>query len=198
MNQQTPIDHKIILNWIQENTTVLDLGCGDGNLLSLLIKEKHVHAQGIELQDKAIRQCIAAGLNVIQQDIDIGLSEYADKTFDYVILNQTLQQVKKPHFALKEALRVSKKVIVGLPNFAHIEARLQIFFQGKVPVTTALPYQWYNTPNLHFLSIKDFKNYCKSKNIQINQTAYITNGKKTRCLPNLLAETALFLLSKQK
>ena len=198
MNQQTPIDHKIILNWIQENTTVLDLGCGDGKLLSLLIKEKHVHAQGIELQDKAIHQCIAAGLNVIQQDIDTGLSEYTDKTFDYVILNQTLQQVKKPHFALKEALRISKKVIVGIPNFAHIKARLQIFFQGKVPVTTALPYQWYNTPNLHFLSIKDFKNYCKNKNIQINQTAYITSGKKTPCLPNLLAETALFQLSKQK
>ncbi|MGF3523205.1 MAG: methionine biosynthesis protein MetW, partial [Candidatus Bathyarchaeia archaeon] len=147
MNQQNPLEHEIILNWIEKNATVLDLGCGDGKLLTLLIKEKQVHAQGIELQDKAIHQCIAAGLNVIQQDIDTGLSEYTDKTFDYVILNQTLQQVKNPNLALKEALRTGKKVIVGFPNFAHIHARLQILIQGKVPTTHALPYPWYNTPN---------------------------------------------------
>lgn len=198
MSQQTPLDHEIILSWIEKNATVLDLGCGDGKLLTLLIKEKQVHAQGIELQDKAIHKCIAAGLNVIQQDIDTGLSEYTDKNFDYVILNQTLQQVKNPDFALKEALRTGKKVIVGFPNFAHIHARLQILLQGKVPTTNALPYPWYNTPNLHFLSIKDFKNYCKNNNIHIHKTAYTTNRKKIHIAPNLRAETALFLLSKQK
>ena len=156
-------EHKIILNWISKEASVLDLGCGDGELLALLINEKQVHAQGIELSETAIQRCVAQGLSVFQQDIDTGLSEYADNSFDYVILNQTLQQVKKPDFALKEALRVGKKVIVGFPNFVQASARFQIFFKGRVPVTKALPYEWYDTPNLHFLGIADFKRLLQKK-----------------------------------
>src|SRR4030042_3386468 len=160
-------EHKIIMEWIDRGSSVLDLGCGDGELLSLLINEKQVRAQGIELSEAAIHRCVAQGLSVFQEDIDTGLSAYADKSFDYVILNQTFQQVEKPDLALKEALRVGRKTIVGFPNFVHASARLQIFFRGRVPVTNALPYEWYDTPNLHFLSIADFIEYCRKRNVHI-------------------------------
>ena len=173
---------------------MLDLGCGGGELLALLIKEKQVHAQGIELSETAIQRCVAEGLSVFQQDIDTGLSEYADSSFDYVILNQTLQQVKKPDFVLKEALRVGKRVIVGFPNFVYISARLQIL-KGRVPVTKALPYEWYDTPNLHFLAIADFRDYCKKRIIHVEDSAFIRKNGTVKLLPNLLAEIGLFLLN---
>jgi len=188
------IEHKIILGWVSKEASVLDLGCGDGQLLALLIQEKQVHAQGIELRETAIQRCVAEGLSVFQQDIDTGLSEYADNSFDYVILNQTLQQVKKPDFALKEALRVGKRAIVGFPNFVHISARLQIL-KGRVPVTKALPYEWYDTPNLHFLAIADFKDYCKKRGIRIENSACIRKNGTVKLFPNLFAEIGLFLLS---
>jgi methionine biosynthesis protein MetW len=194
--KQTPIkaEHEIILDWISKEASVLDLGCGDGELLALLVSEKQVHAQGIELNETAIHRCVALGLSVFQQDIDTGLSEYANESFDYVILNQTLQQVKKPDFALKEALRVGKKAIVGFPNFVQASARLQIFFKGRVPVTKALPYEWYDTPNLHFLGIADFRDYCKKRNIQIEDSAFIRKKGTVKLFPNLFAEIGLFLL----
>jgi methionine biosynthesis protein MetW len=196
MNQTpTRIEHKIILNWISKEASVLDLGCGDGELLTLLISKKHVRAQGIELDETAIHRCVAKGLSVFQQDIDTGLAEYADKAFDCVILNQTFQQVKKPDLALKEALRVGKKAIIGFPNFVHFSARLQIL-RGRVPVTKALPYEWYDTPNLHFLGIADFKDYCKKRNIQIEDSAFVQKNNKIKFFPNLFAEIGLFLCSK--
>jgi methionine biosynthesis protein MetW len=192
-NETIKVEHKIILGWVREGASVLDLGCGDGDLLGLLIAKKQVRAQGVELSEDAIHRCVALGLSVFQQDIDTGLSEYADNSFDYVILNQTLQQVRKPDFALTEALRVGKEVIVGFPNFVHISARIQIL-KGKVPVTKALPYEWYDTPNLHFLGISDFKKYCKKRNIQIENSSALTRKGKAKLFPNLLGEIGLFLL----
>ncbi|HUK85194.1 MAG TPA: methionine biosynthesis protein MetW [Candidatus Acidoferrum sp.] len=195
IKQEIKAEHRVILNWIGKEASVLDLGCGDGELLSLLITGKQVHAQGVELSETSIHRCVAQGLSVFQQDIDTGLSEYADNSFDYVILNQTLQQVKKPDFALKEALRVGKKVIVGFPNFVQASARFQIL-RGKVPVTKALPYEWYDTPNLHFLGIADFKAYCKKRNVKIEDSAFIRKNGFVKLFANLFAETGLFLCSK--
>jgi methionine biosynthesis protein MetW len=189
------VDNKNISDWIKQGATVLDLGCGDGELLAYLTSAKQIRAQGIELDEHAIVKCVGSGLSVYQQDIDTGLSEYTDKAFDYVIISQTLQQVKKPDFVLQEAFRVGKKVIVGIPNFAYYRARASIFFRGRVPVTASLPYQWYDTPNLHFLSINDFKDYTKRKNITINAAFYKSNNHKVKLLPNLLAEYGYFLLS---
>jgi len=194
--QPTKIENQVIMGWVEHGASVLDLGCGDGALLARLIEEKQVRAQGIEISEQAIHHCVARGLSVFQEDIDTGLSEYADKSFDYVILNQTFQQVKKPDFVLKEALRVGKKTIVGFPNFVYISARFQLFFGGKVPLTPSLPYEWYNTPNLHFLSIADFVEYCRKREVQIERSAFIAKNKKVWIFPNLFGEIGLFLLSK--
>lgn len=189
-------DYRLFDSWIVEGTSVLDLGCGDGTLLAHLTSQKQVRAQGIELDEQAIIRCVAEGLSVFQQDIDTGLSEYADSSFDYVILNQTLQQVKKPAFVLQETLRVGKKVIVGIPNFAHYKVRTSIFFKGRVPITASLPFQWYDTPNLHFLSVNDFRDYCKNRHVTIECSFFRTDTRQVKLLPNLLAEYGYFLLSK--
>ena len=193
----TPIspEHRAILELVTPSASVLDLGCGNGELLSLLVREKGIKAQGIEIDDKAIFECVAKGLNVFHDDIDTGLPEYPDKTFDFVILNQSLQQVKKPDEVMTEALRVGNKVIVGIPNFAYLNARCQIFFKGRVPVTPSLPYEWHNTPNLHFLSLLDFIDYCRKRSFIIEKSCYIGNKGAVRLLPNLFAQSGIFLLS---
>ena len=190
------LEHQTILEWIERGASALDLGCGDGELLADLVAKKHVNACGIDIDEQAIYKCVARGLSVFQQDIDTGLSEYSDQYFDYVILKQSLQQVQKPGFIMHEAMRVGKKTIVSLPNFAHYTARFQIFFRGRVPVTPALPYEWYNTPNIHFLSIHDFIEFCETKKFKIEKSLFIRNDRAVRVLPNFFAETAIFLLSK--
>ncbi|MDD5562028.1 MAG: methionine biosynthesis protein MetW [Candidatus Omnitrophica bacterium] len=191
------LDHQVILDLINPQSTVLDLGCGNGDLLYLLIKEKHARVQGIEIDEQAIYKCVAKGLNVFHGDVDSGLAEFSDKSFDYVVLNQSLQQILHVDKVLSDALRVGRKVIVGFPNFAHYKSRLQMLFLGRTPVTGALPYQWYETPNLHFLSISDFKNYCRLKAINIEQSVCIGQTRRTQFLPNLFAETGIFLISKK-
>ncbi len=190
-------DHRIILNMITEGASVLDLGCGTGDLLRVLIESKNITGRGIELDEKAIHSCVEKGMSVFHGDIDSGIADYADKSFDFVILNQTLQQVKNLETVLADSLRIGKHTIVGFPNFAHIKSRAQIFFTGNTPVTPSLPYSWYSTPNLHFFSISDFKTYCETKRIEIEEEHFLAGQNKVTFLPNLFADSALFLLSKQ-
>ncbi len=190
------LDQKVILGLIPAQSTVLDLGCGTGDLLYLLIKEKKIHGQGIEIDEQAIYKCVAKGLNVFHGDIDSGLAEFGDKSFDYVVLNQSMQQILHVDKVLSDALRVGKKVVVGFPNFAYYKSRLQMFFQGRSPVTAGLPYQWYETPNLHFLSITDFRNYCRLKDINIERSIAIGENRRIPVLANLFAQTGIFLISK--
>ena len=189
------LEHRVILEWIESGSSVLDLGCGNGELLAALVREKKlVRAQGIEIDEKAIYECVAKNLSVVHQDIETGLSEYLDRSFDYTILAGSLQQVRKPDSVLHHALRVGKKTVVSFPNFGHYSARLQIMFGGKVPVTAALPFEWYDTPNLHFLTISNFFDYCGKRRINIERSAFL-GRKKLRLLPNLRAETSVFLIS---
>ena len=189
------VDHRIILELIEPRSTVLDLGCGTGELLELLIKEKNIKGQGIEIDEQAIYQCVARGVNVFHGDIDSGLSEYNDKSFDYLILNQSLQQIRHVDPVLKDALRVGRRVIVGFPNFAYYRARLQMVLAGKAPMTGALPYPWYESPNLHFLSISDFVDYCRSKEIRIERRFFTDGSRRLTLLPNLFAQAGIFLIS---
>ena len=189
------LDHRVILEWVSKSTTVLDLGCGSGDLLYLLIKEKQARGHGIEINVDEIYKCIAKGLNILHGDIENGLADYKDQSFDYVILNQSLQQIRQVDRVLQDALRVGKRVIVGFPNFAYYRSRLQILFNGKTPVNAALPYQWYETPNLHFLSILDFVEYCARKKVRIEQRAFLGSKTEVKLFPNVFAQTGIFLIS---
>jgi len=188
------LDHRIIYNIIESGSKVLDLGCGNGDLLLFLVKKKKVKAQGIELSESAIYECVEKGLSVFHGDIESGLSGYPDKSFDYVILNQSMQEVKKVDYVMNEALRVGKKVIIGFSNFTYISARLRVFLKGKVPITASLPYHWHDTPNVHFLSISDFKDFCVEKNIKIINSFYLGKKRLIKLFPNLLALNAVFVI----
>jgi methionine biosynthesis protein MetW len=194
-SESNRLDHRIIAELIEPGSSVLDLGCGTGELLAILIKDRGARGQGIEIDEQAIYTCVARGLNVLHGDIDSGLSEYPDRSFDYVILNQSLQQVRLVETVMADCLRVGKKVIVGFPNFANLTARLQLFFKGRTPVTPSLPYQWYETPNLHFLSISDFFDFCRDKRITIERCEYIGDRGRVSVLPNLFAQTGIFVIS---
>jgi methionine biosynthesis protein MetW len=191
-------EYKIITSLIETGASVLDLGCGEGELLSLLKKEKNiVKAQGIEIDEKAIYKCVARGLSVFHGDIDSGLAEYEDNSFDYAILNQSFQQVKKPDIVVGEALRVGREAIIGFPNFAYFKARYHLAVKGHAPITRSLPYEWYDTPNIHFLSIADFIDYCHQRNIKIKKAFYLRNNTRIRVFPNLLALTGIFLVGRK-
>jgi len=191
------LDYQIIIDLIKPETRVLDLGCGDGELLALLRNEKKTRGVGIEISEEAIYQCVEKGLTVVHGDIDNELSDYADKRFDYVILYESLQQVLHPERVILEALRVGKKVIVGIPNFCHIYGRYQVFFRGKVPVTKELPYQWHDTPNLRFLSLKDFRIFCKKRAITIEKECALSHNTPVYFFPNVFAHVGIFELSKE-
>lgn len=190
------LDYKIIADIIEPGSKVLDLGCGDGNLLYYIAKEKDAKAQGIELDEKAIYKCVEKGLSVFHSDIDAGLGSYPDKCFDYIILNQSLQEIRRVEYIIEEALRVGKKVIVGVPNFAHFAARSMLFFRGKVPMTKTLPYKWYDTPNLRFLSISDFSDFCAEKKLKVVNTYYLGTKSTVKFFPNLFAHSAIFVITK--
>lgn len=190
-------DHRIIIDIIPKGSSVLDLGCGNGDLLYNLVKEKDVKAEGIELEEEAIYRCVEKGLSVYHRDIENGLRDYPDDSMDYVVLNQIIQEIRDMEFLLKETLRVGKMVIIGFPNFAHIKARMDLFFRGKAPVTSSLPYQWYDSPNVHFGSLKDFTDFCHKKGMDIKGSWYLGNRKRVRLFPNLLALSGIFLIQKR-
>jgi methionine biosynthesis protein MetW len=189
-------DHRIIYQFVEAGSRVLDLGCGNGDLMYLLVREKNARVQGIELDDAAIYECVKKGLSVIHSDIESGLVEYPDRSFDYVIPNQSMQEVKRVDMVFEQALRIGTRIIVGFPNFAYIGARLMLFFRGKSPITSSLPYHWNDTPNVRFLSIRDFRDYCNEKRLRILAARYLNAEKEIRFWPNLMALNAIFVLTK--
>jgi len=189
-------DHRIIYQLVEEGAKVLDLGCGNGDLMYLLAREKNARVQGIELDDTAIYECVKKGLSVIHSDIESALVEYPDRSFDYVILNQSMQEVKRVDMVFEQALRIGTRIIVGFPNFASIGARLMLFFRGKSPITSSLPYHWNDTPNVRFLSIRDFRDYCNENRLRILAARYLNAEKEIRFWPNLMALNAIFVLTK--
>lgn len=191
-------DHRVICDLIVPNAHVLDLGCGDGALMALLVREKGASVQGIELDDEAVHLCVEKGLTVFQGDIESGLADYPERSFDDVILNQSMQEVKKVDFVIEECLRVGRRVIVGFPNFAHIASRWSLFFRGRTPVTPSLPHLWHETPNVRFLTVRDFKEFCDYKGLQIIRAVYLGTGGKLAFLPNLFARDAIFVVEKQE
>lgn len=193
------IGYNIIAGLVPENSRVLDLGCGDGSLLHLLQETKNVKGLGVEISEDNVSLCVEKGLYCFQADIDEGLTDYKDNAFDIVILNQTLQSTKRPDFVIKEIMRIGKKAIISFPNFAYIKIRMQFLFKGSMPVSTSIPFEWYETPNIHMVTIRDFEKYCKDKRCSIDMRAHfnIRGGKtsRARCLPNLFAEYGLFVLN---
>jgi len=192
------LDLEVISNLVDRNSTVLDLGCGNGELLQKLIKERNVQGHGVEFYDKEIYECVKKGVPVIHADLNEGLFDYPDKSFNYVILSRTLQVVKRPDIILKEMLRVGEKCIVSFPNFGFWRLRFQLLMNGKMPKTKSLPYEWYNTPNIHLSTIKDFKIFCRNEKYKINNQIYIDKDGKNKLsatrFPNYFAELAIFTI----
>ena len=190
-----------INDWISRDSKVLDLGCGDGSLLNDLRKEKSASGLGIEIDAEKIKSCLKKGISVIEQDIDSGLENFGNQSFDYVVMSQSIQALKKPEVALEEIVRIGKECIVSIPNFANIKCRLQLFFKGQMPVSSALPHDWYSTPNLHLCSLEDFEKLCKKSNIKIVERKLSKiNGEESilmKVLPNLFSEVALYKLVKE-
>ena len=187
-------------DWIKENSRVLDLGCGDGSLLETLTNKHQVRGYGLEIDPDSISQCIGRGVNVIEQDLNEGLENFADASFDTVVMMQTLQALRYPHLVLDEMLRIGKQCIVTFPNFGHWRTRADLVFSGRMPVTKRLSYQWYDTPNIHFFTYKDFEALCLERNINIVNRNFVGGRASDLGLdsiwPNLFAHTAVYRLSK--
>ena len=195
-------EYKIIANIISENTRVLDVGCDDGSLMEFLKKEKKVDIRGIEISKEKVQTCISKGLTVIEGDAEFDLKQFPDKSFDYVVLGQTLQAFINPELVIKELLRVGNKAIVTIPNFGHWKVRLNLLVQGTMPVTQTLPNKWYNTPNIHMCTIKDFFKFSEKMNFKIFKSLALMNKNVSNInssnLPfkNLFCELGIFLIEK--
>nr|VFK22748.1 MAG: methionine biosynthesis protein MetW [Candidatus Kentron sp. LFY] len=193
-------DLAIISQWIVPESRILDLGCGDGALLTHLRDNSSVRGYGLEIDNQHIAHCVAAGLNVIQGNLDEGLPNFESNSFDYVIMTQTLQAVRSPEQLVVEMLRVGREGIVTFPNFGHWSSRIQIALQGKMPVSEALPCQWHNTPNIHLCTVKDFERLCKGNGIRVLQRAVVDVGHNEnllmRLFPNLFGEIAIYRICK--
>lgn len=194
------IDQQIISDWIPDGASVLDLGCGNGALLNHL-QQRRITGYGLEIDNSKIADCIKAGINVIQADLDEGLSQFADQSFDFVILSQTLQALKQPDFLLQEIVRVGKKGIIGFPNFGHWQCRFQLALGGRMPVSKTLPAAWYETPNIHLCTIQDFERLCDSHHLEVLNHSIVNHEHKDslgiRLLPNLFGQIAVYLVQQQ-
>lgn len=196
-------DLEVIASWIEPGSKVLDLGCGEGDLLDFLKKEKKALCTGIDFEETNIEVCIRKGITALQGDINEEVKDYAAGAFDYVVLSQTLQQVYQPETLLTDLLRIGKKVVVSFPNFSHWGCRLQLLFQGRAPKTNQLPYRWYNSPNIRVITIKDFIKFSKSfgfsiiKQVAINTHNDDREGNIIHFLPDLRATYGIFLISKK-
>lgn len=192
----------VLAGLIDINSRVLDVGCGDGNLLLHLKKNKKVDGRGIEIDQKKVQESVAKGLAVIEGDAEKDLISYPNNSFDFAILNQSLQQFYDPRKVMNELLRIAKKAIITIPNFGYWKVRLQLVLQGTMPITKNLPYTWYNTPNLHMCTIKDFYNLCRLDNITIEKSISVSSDKISNIqrgnleIKNLLSEIGIFLIKK--
>ncbi len=193
------VDYKVIESLIKPNSTVLDIGCGDGELLASLIADKNITGKGIELEQDLVLTCVNRGLSIIQHDIELGLEYFADKSYDYVILSQTVQTIKNTEMVFTELLRVAKKVIVSFPNFAHWRCRAKLFLAGSAPVTKQLHFEWHNSPNIHCLSLKDFERFCKKLSVKVEKKIPLvkTRFSPVKFAPNLFAEQVIYVTSKE-
>jgi len=195
-------DLQIIASWIEPGSKVLDLGCGEGELLYFLKKDKQIEGTGIERVESKVARCIEKGLPVIQGDINEEIIDYQDNTFDYVILSQTLQQVYEPSKLIQALLRIGKRGIVSFPNFSHWKVRLQLLVTGYAPITKQLPYEWFDTPNIRVITIKDFRKYSKEigfkiiKEVAINTQSHDRSGGIITFIPTLFATYGIFLIGK--
>jgi len=197
-------DLRIIASWIKPGSKVLGLGCGEGELLYFLKKNKQVKETGIEIKEERVRRCIEKGLSVLQGDINVEILDYPDEYFDYVILSQTLQQVYEPENLIYSMMNIGKRGIVSFPNFCHWRIRMQLLYSGHVPITKELPYEWYNTPNIRVLSINDFRSFSEKLDYRIMKEAAINmkdnnmDGEVIKFMPNIFATYGIFMIGKKK
>jgi methionine biosynthesis protein MetW len=189
-------DYAIIGDIVEPKSRVLDLGCGEGELLEWLAKNKAVDARGVELSGAKVQRAIARGVSVFQCDIDQALADYPDQAFDYVILSQTLQETLRPLQVLREMLRVGRRGIVAFPNFGHWTVRLSMLMSGRAPRTQLFPYEWYESPNIHFLTVHDFENLARAEGLLVERRYFLAGHRKVKLLPNLLTEVAVYLVSR--
>src|SRR5215470_20175018 len=189
-------DFIAIAGWVKPDATVLDLGCGDGLLLKFLRASKKVRGYGVEIADDNVLACVKNGVNVIQSDLERGLQGFDADSFDYVILSQTLQAMRRTEAIVLEMLRVGRQGIVTFPNFGHWRSRWQVAFGGQMPVSPALPYQWYDTPNVHLCTILDFEQFCAAHAIRVLERIVLHDGRSVSWLPNLLGSLAVFRFEK--
>ena len=191
---------EVIKNWIDKESEVLDLGCGDGEIINILSKEWGSRVLGVEINQDDINKCIHSGLNVIHQNIDEGLGNFSDNSFDAVIMSQTIQVLREPKKALQEVTRIGNESIVTIPNFGYWTTRINLLLSGKMPVTGTLPNTWHDTDNIHLCTIKDFENLCSECGINIREKCFFNKfGKESvfdKVVPNLFATTAMYKISK--